>query len=57
MKTWKNYLQKYIAYFSLIFFSLAGLTALTAQKVKYLFLNVAYRATVYKTGVRAFLPA
>ena len=28
-----------------------GFTAQTAQKVKYLLWNVAYRATVYKTGI------
>ena len=28
-----------------------GLTAPNARKVKFLFSNMAYRATVYKTGV------
>ena len=31
--------------------SLTGLTAQTAQKLKFVFSNVSYRATVHKTGV------
>ena len=31
-------------------FSLAALTAPTDQTVKFIFLNVAYRVTLYKTG-------
>ena len=49
-KSWKNHPQKLLRIPQIHFFSLTALTATTTQTEEFLFQNVAYWLTVYRTG-------
>ena len=49
--SWKNHPQKLLRKTQIHFFSLTAWAAQTAQTEEFMFQNVAYRPTVYKTGV------
>ena len=48
-KSWKNHPQKLLRKTQIHFFSLTAWAAQTAQTEEFMFQNVAYRPTVYKT--------
>ena len=50
LKTWKNDPQKLLRKTQIHFFSLTASTAQMAQTEEFMFQNVAYRPTVYRTG-------
>ena len=50
-KSWKNYPQKLLRIPQIHFFFLTALTAQTAQTEEFMFQNVAYWLTVYRTVV------
>ena len=54
IKSWKNHPQKLLRKTQIHFFSLTALTAQTAQTEEFMFQNVAYRPTVYRTGTYTF---
>ena len=49
-KSWKNHPQKLLRKTQIHFFSLTASTAQMAQTEEFMFQNVAYRPTVYRTG-------
>ena len=53
-KSWKNHPQKLLRIPQIYFFLLTALTAQTAQTEELMFQNVAYRPTVYRTGVNSY---
>ena len=50
-KSWKNHPQKLLRKTQIHFFSLLPWAAQTAQTEEFMFQIVAYRPTVYRTGV------
>ena len=52
-KSWKNHPQKLLRKTQIHFFFLTILSAQTAQTEEFMFQNVAYRPTVYRTGITA----
>ena len=50
-KSWKNHPQKLLRKTQIHFFSLLPWAAQMAQREEFMFQNVTYRPTVYKTGV------
>ena len=50
-KSWKNHPQKLLRIPQIHFFSLTASTAQMAQTEEFMFQNVAYWPTVYRTGV------
>ena len=49
-KTWKKHPQKLLRKTQIHFFFLTAWAAQTAQTEEFMFQNVAYRPTVYRTG-------
>ena len=49
-KSWKKHPQKLLRIPQIHFFSLTALTARTVQTEEFMFQNVAYGPTVYRTG-------
>ena len=49
---WKNHPKKLLRIPRIHFFSLTALTAQTAQTEEFMFQNVAYWPTVYRTGYK-----
>ena len=50
-KSWKNHPQKLLRKIQILFFFLTAWAAKTAQTEEFIFQNVAYRPTVYRTGI------
>ena len=50
-KSWKNHPQKLVRKTQIHFFPLTASTAQMAQKEEFMFQNVAFRPTVYRTGL------
>ena len=50
-KSWKNHPKKLLRIPQIHFFSLTASSAQMAQTEEFIFQNVAYRPTVYRTGV------
>ena len=53
-KSWKNHPQKLLRIPQIHFFSLTASTAQMAQTEEFMFQNVAYWPTVYRTGDRTY---
>ena len=53
-KSWKNHPQKFLRIPQIHLFFLTALTAQTAQTEKFMFQNVAFRPTAYRTGSNTF---
>ena len=54
-KSWKKHPEKLLRKTQIHFFSLLPWAAQTAQTEEFMFQNVAYRPTVYKTGTATIL--
>ena len=50
-KSWKNHLKKLLTLAEIPSFQKFFITAQTAKMADFMFQNMAYRATVYRTGV------
>ena len=50
-KSWKNHLKKLLTLAEISSFQKFFITAQTAKMADFMFQNMAYRATVYRTGV------
>ena len=53
-KSWKNHPQKLLRIPQIHFFFITALTAQTAQTEEFLFQNVVYWLTVYRTGLTMY---
>ena len=53
-KSWKNHPQKLLSIPQIHFFPLTASTAQMAQTEEFMFQNVTYRPTVYRTGGKSF---
>ena len=49
-KSWKNHLKKLLTLAEILSFQKFFITAQTAKMADFMFQNMAYRATVYRTG-------